>query len=156
AVDPFWRPYTVGRWAWSDYGWTWVSDEPFGWAAYHYGRWTRAPRYGWVWIPGDVWAPAWVAWRQGPGMVGWAPLPPSVHYSASAGLDFGGVDIDVAIHSDWWCFVDEAHIVEPAARYVYPVGRNVTVIRGTSPHARIQYREGRIINDGYPRQSAEY
>jgi hypothetical protein len=33
-----WRPYTRGRWACTDYGWTWVSDEPFGWATYHYGR----------------------------------------------------------------------------------------------------------------------
>ena len=36
-----WRPYTDGRWAYTDAGWTWVSDEPFGWATYHYGRWTR-------------------------------------------------------------------------------------------------------------------
>src|SRR5262245_36747788 len=86
-VDPSWRPYTVGRWAWTDYGWTWVSDEPWGWAAYHYGRWTRAPRHGWVWIPGDVWGPAWVAWRQGPGVVGWAPLPPQVGFTAYGGLD---------------------------------------------------------------------
>ena len=34
-----WRPYTRGRWVCSDYGWTWLSDEPFGWATYHYGRW---------------------------------------------------------------------------------------------------------------------
>src|SRR5262245_49949441 len=33
-----WRPYSYGRWVWTDYGWTWVSSEPFGWATYHYGR----------------------------------------------------------------------------------------------------------------------
>ena len=35
--DSSWRPYTRGRWVCSDHGWTWVSDEPFGWATYHYG-----------------------------------------------------------------------------------------------------------------------
>ena len=37
--DRTWRPYTRGRWVCSDHGWTWISDEPFGWATYHYGRW---------------------------------------------------------------------------------------------------------------------
>jgi len=27
-----WRPYTSGRWVWTDYGWTWVSDFEWGWA----------------------------------------------------------------------------------------------------------------------------
>src|SRR5207244_8654098 len=36
-----WRPYTNGRWVYTDAGWTWISEEPFGWATYHYGRWTR-------------------------------------------------------------------------------------------------------------------
>lgn len=33
--NPAWRPYTRGRWVNSDQGWTWLSDEPFGWAVYH-------------------------------------------------------------------------------------------------------------------------
>src|SRR5688572_27324452 len=141
AVDPFWRPYTVGRWAWSDYGWTWVSDEEWGWATYHYGRWARLPRHGWAWIPGDVWGPAWVAWRNGPGVVGWAPLPPGVGFRAGVGLDFGNVDIDVVIRPDWWCFVDEVRVIEPRiVRYAYPVGRNVTVIRRTTRVVRIDHR----------------
>src|SRR6266508_2963751 len=35
--DPNWRPYADGYWAYTDYGWTWISYEDFGWAAYHYG-----------------------------------------------------------------------------------------------------------------------
>src|SRR5438874_5408122 len=31
-----WHPYTYGRWVYTDAGWTWISEEPFGWAAYHY------------------------------------------------------------------------------------------------------------------------
>ncbi|HXY40062.1 MAG TPA: DUF6600 domain-containing protein, partial [Vicinamibacteria bacterium] len=71
-----WRPYVYGRWVYTDYGWTWVSDEPFGWATYHYGRWYLDPQQGWLWVPGDEWGPAWVDWRSNNDYVGWAPLPP--------------------------------------------------------------------------------
>src|SRR4051812_31026875 len=47
-----WRPYEDGHWVWTDEGWTWISDEPFGWATYHYGRWYDDPDYGWEWLPG--------------------------------------------------------------------------------------------------------
>jgi len=77
AVASTWRPYQYGHWAWTDYGWTWISDEPYGWATYHYGRWYDDPDYGWEWVPGDEWAPAWVDWQAGDDYVGWAPLPPS-------------------------------------------------------------------------------
>ncbi len=56
--NPRWRPYTLGHWVYTDDGWTWVSDEPFGWITYHYGRWMRTRTLGWVWMPGDQWAPA--------------------------------------------------------------------------------------------------
>ena len=51
--DTSWRPYTRGRWAFTDLGWTWVSDEPFGWATYHYGRWALLRNAGWVWVPSN-------------------------------------------------------------------------------------------------------
>src|SRR5436189_3282358 len=38
------RPYsTGGHWAYTDYGWTWVSDYDWGWAPFHYGRWAYDP-----------------------------------------------------------------------------------------------------------------
>jgi Skp family chaperone for outer membrane proteins len=77
-----WRPYVDGRWVSTSQGWAWDSNEPFGWACYHYGRWTRIARHGWVWIPGRQWAPSWVSWRYGSDSVGWAPLPPSVGYGS--------------------------------------------------------------------------
>jgi hypothetical protein len=70
-----WRPYEDGHWVWTDLGWTWASNEPFGWATYHYGRWYDDPDYGWEWVPGNQWAPAWVDWQAGNDYVGWAPLP---------------------------------------------------------------------------------
>src|ERR1044072_1148419 len=71
AVD--WQPYTMGHWEWPDAGWYWVSDEPWGWAAFHYGSWYHDSSYGWVWIPGTDWAPAWVTWRYSDDYIGWAP-----------------------------------------------------------------------------------
>jgi hypothetical protein len=71
-----WQPYTVGHWEWTDAGWYWVSDEPWGWACFHYGSWYDAPQVGWVWIPGTEWAPAWVTWRYSDDYIGWAPCGP--------------------------------------------------------------------------------
>ncbi len=71
-----WQPYTVGHWEWTDAGWYWASDEPWGWACYHYGSWYNAPQVGWVWIPSTEWAPAWVTWRYSDDYIGWAPCGP--------------------------------------------------------------------------------
>ena len=59
-----WRPYTDGYWSYTDGGWMFVSNEAFGWAVYHYGRWTKLQDIGWAWVPGTEWAPAWVTWRE--------------------------------------------------------------------------------------------
>lgn len=99
-VDANFRPYyTNGHWAMTDYGNTWLSDYPWGWACFHYGRWTYDPYYGWLWIPGTDWGPAWVSWRYGETMYGWAPLGPD--------YDFKG---DYACPNDWWIFLPPKYI----------------------------------------------
>ena len=75
-VSVGWRPYVNGYWVYTDWGWTWVSSDPWGSDPYHYGRWYCDASSRWLWIPDDVWAPAWVSWRYGGGYVGWAALPP--------------------------------------------------------------------------------
>jgi hypothetical protein len=76
-AGPTFRPYFYGYWQYtSDYGWLWVSNEPYGEIVYHYGRWVFDPNYGWLWVPGYVWGPSWVAWRESDGYVGWLPMPP--------------------------------------------------------------------------------
>ena len=83
GVAVAWRPYCSGEWVWTDCGWYWQSEEPWGWACYHYGYWVEDPAYGWVWVPGVEWAPAWVSWRVGGGYVGWAPMaPPGFFFAA--------------------------------------------------------------------------
>jgi len=70
-----WRPYYNGYWRHSPGGFlVWVSYDPWGWVPYHYGRWAFEPTYGWVWLPGVAYAPAWVYWMYGPSYIGWAPM----------------------------------------------------------------------------------
>lgn len=76
AVAPDWRPFTYGHWVMTDEGWTWASDEPYGWVVYHYGNWTFDPALGWVWVPGYDYSPARVNWINYGSYVGWAPAPP--------------------------------------------------------------------------------
>lgn len=75
-VDNDFSPYlTNGHWVYTDAEWTWVSDYPWGWAAFHYGRWFFDAEYGgWLWSPGYQWGPAWVTWGEYGGFYCWAPL----------------------------------------------------------------------------------
>lgn len=93
-----WAPYRYGHWAWiSPWGWTWVDDEPWGFAPFHYGRWVVVGGV-WGWVPcrpqpvyatvayvRPVYAPALVAWVGGGfGVsVGWFPLGPREVYVPS-------------------------------------------------------------------------
>jgi hypothetical protein len=147
AVQAGWRPYLLGHWVFTDQGWTWASDEQWGWAAYHYGRWHQDPGYGWVWVPGTEWGPAWVAWHEGGGYVGWTPLPWQVTVRAGVGLDWGGVDVSLEPSS--WCFVSARHLVDPGLRYrIEPPARNVTLIQVTRNVTNYTYIDNRIVNRG--------
>lgn len=87
-----WRPYSVGSWVWTDAGWFWQSDEPWGWATFHYGSWYMDPTMGWVWIPGTDWAPAWVSWRYNNDYMGWAPIGPRLMTPATSFFVFVGMN----------------------------------------------------------------
>lgn len=87
-----WRPYSVGSWVWTDAGWFWQSQEPWGWATCHYGSWTFDPTMGWVWIPGTQWAPAWVSWRYSDNYIGWAPIGPNLAVLPTSFFAFVGVN----------------------------------------------------------------
>jgi hypothetical protein len=105
-VPQGWQPYELGRWAWTEAGWAWVSEEPFGWATYHYGRWAFIDGAGWVWVPGRVWGPAWVAWRYGEGYAAWCPLGPH------------GVVYDQPRH---WVAVEQSRFLQPVRVNVVPL-----------------------------------
>jgi len=148
-----WRPYTVGRWCWTDDGWYWLSDEPWGWASYHYGRWTYDDYYGWIWIPGYDWAPAWVEWRYGGDYVGWAPLSPYAVFSISWGIHYR-TRWNTPHH--WWNFVDCGYIATPNVhRYVYRNNNNTRYIGVTRSGGSVRYNEGRIVTRGPEREYVE-
>ena len=63
SVPSGWQPYKEGHWSYvKPWGWTWVDDQPWGYAPSHYGRWARRNNQ-WVWVPPQretqpVYAPA--------------------------------------------------------------------------------------------------
>jgi hypothetical protein len=70
---PGWRPYYVGSWTTVGGQLFWVPDEPWGWVPYHLGIWQWDKKLGWVWLPGSLFAPAWVDWEFYFGYFGWRP-----------------------------------------------------------------------------------
>ena len=112
---PGWRPYlNSGHWEYTDNGWYWASDYPWGEYVFHYGRWTQVAPYGWVWVPGYYWGPAWVCWRnaEAEGFCAWAPLPPGAIFEPGFGLVWHGVvaaDVDFGLPASYFVFVPFDH-----------------------------------------------
>lgn len=126
GVSAGWRPYYYGQWGHGRSGClTWVSYEPWGWVPYHYGRWSYDPFYGWFWLPGSGYSPAWVYWWYGSGYLGWAPAGywdcyrpyynwayrPYSRGGFSIGFGFYGRvrahDVDLRP----WTFIDSKHVI---------------------------------------------
>src|SRR3954465_14275871 len=150
--DPNWRPYSDGYWAYTDYGWTWISYEDLRWATYHYGRWANLADYGWVWFPGEDldWGPAWVAWRTGGDYIGWAPLPPAGRGVVYEGQPIGvNVDVTYDIGPEYYNFCDVRFIGEPVLRdRIIPPVQNVTYITNTVNVTNIYVQNNPVYNYG--------
>lgn len=142
GISRDWRPYTHGRWVYTDDGWTWLSDWEWGWAPFHYGRWYSDVSYGWVWVPGTVWAPSWVAWHHGTDWVGWAPLPPTAGWRPHA-----GISIDIHLDPGWFSFVHPRYLLEPHVyRHAAPVRQNVQLVQVTRNVTNYTIVNNRIVN----------
>ncbi len=141
-------PYrTNGHWAYTDDGWTWVSDYEWGWAPFHYGRWDYDAAYGgYYWVPGYEWGPAWVSWRRDNANYGWAPLRPGI--SVGIGVSFG---VDIA--SERWTFVPNRYITSPYVnRYYVPASRNTIIIRNTTIINNAHNNGNRVVVVGGPQR----
>jgi hypothetical protein len=155
-VEATWRPYTDGHWVYTDVGWTYVSDFPWAWACYHYGRWFFSDDYGWCWVPGTVWSPAWVAWRSGDGYIGWAPLPPGVGWNAGAGLNLRDFDLNFGIDHYWWSFVEEKYFAGPGVSgHIMLPARNITLLEVTRNITDYTASRDRIFDRGIDPEQLE-
>lgn len=156
-VSDDWQPYSDGRWVYTDAGWTWDTEEPFGWAVYHYGRWVNVGRVGWVWVPGTEWGPGWVSWRHSSQYVGWAPLPPEARFLRAIGLN-GWVDDYYGIGPSNYRFVENRDFGAPRLRSVFIDQRqNISIIHQTTNITNITYVNNVVHNGGptYDQQSRQ-
>jgi len=120
-----WQPYQQGAWSWKlPWGWTWVDDQPWGFAPFHYGRWLQL-KGRWSWSPGQwggarpVFAPALVGWIGGPALnvdggpaIGWVALAPDEPV-------FPGY----AVSARYWNAITEPSVAPAARRPVAISGR---------------------------------
>ena len=125
-------PYsTNGHWILTDDGWAWDSDYNWGWAAFHYGRWSFSESFGWFWVPDNEWGPAWVNWREADGYYGWSPMEPGMSVNMSFGTTYDS-------HNDHWIFVNNRDIERTDINLYFVnqadherIARNSTVIHNT-------------------------
>lgn len=141
-----WAPYVDGQWIYTDYGWTWVSNDPFGDVPFHYGTWTWFDPYGWIWVPGTVWAPAWVTWAYGDDYVGWAPVPPSFGFTVS-----GYVGAPVVLPATRYVFVPTRQFVGvPVQSVRLPAERNNVIFSRTVKTTDYRVSGGVVRTAGPP------
>ena len=126
-------------------------EEPFAWAVYHYGRWDYDPGYGWFWVPGDTWAPAWVTWRYGGGTVGWAPIAPD-----RPGFAAGPPRRYAPPIAEAWVFVETRDFTAPdVGQYALPISRIGPSLAVATDIRTPRYQNGRVINFGAPRDEVQ-
>jgi hypothetical protein len=148
SSDQNWRPYTDGRWVYTDRGWTWISNENFGWATYHYGRWARLNDKGWVWVPGNTWAPAWVSWRESDDYVGWAPLPPEAQSQQNVRIE-GWADNYYNIGPGSYVFVKTTDLPNQSyRRFIASSQDNFDIISRTKNVTGIYFGKTGVIDSG--------
>lgn len=141
-VEASWRPYTYGHWIHTRFGMTWVSYEPWGEIPHHYGQWVYFDDFGWGWVPGYEYAPAWVTWAVVDGYVGWAPLPPPGYrypryhryrwdrYPVNYGYRGAFVYHDSGIDFALWVFVSDRDFGGPNVyRHVIPTERTLSLFK---------------------------
>ena len=144
TVDRTWAPYTHGHWVYlASRGWYFDSDEPFAWAAYHYGRWYQDTDLGWCWVPGNVWAPAWVTWRKSNDYVGWAPLPPE-----SDGFSIGVRISNADVPRERWYFIPARSFLHPQLSGEIVFGsRQPDVFDRTQPAGTVVVQNNIVVNN---------
>ncbi|HVN75780.1 MAG TPA: DUF6600 domain-containing protein [Thermoanaerobaculaceae bacterium] len=145
-VGAGWQPYEDGQWIWTVYGWTWVSfdlwpDDPF-----HFGCWYWDDDWGWAWVPGTVWGPAWVTWCYDADFIGWAPLPPTFAFAA-----YGYRGRPVVVPESRYVFVPGNRFVGASIAGVrVPVSRNPALLQRGRSVTGFSVAGGVVANTALP------
>ena len=148
-VDEGWKPYSNGNWTYTDKGWVWQANanEHWGWATYHYGRWWHSEKNGWVWMPGYVWAPAWVEWRVADGHVGWAPLSPRAKWKIESGIT--DVNYKYKAGDADWVFIEKSKFADEIGRNnITAADQNSKLLKGSKTVLNIKAENDAIVHSG--------
>ncbi|MGZ5786484.1 MAG: DUF6600 domain-containing protein [Ramlibacter sp.] len=129
-----WAPYRYGHWDFIvPWGWTWVEDEPWGFAPFHYGRWAMIGSR-WGWVPGrlgprPIYSPALVAFVGGGS---------GVNFSLSIGGGSGIAWFPLAPGEAWHPYY------RASDRYVRGINRNIVVSNTTNNFYTYQHRSDAV------------
>jgi hypothetical protein len=131
------RPYTNGRWLYTEYGWYWKGNEPHSWATEHYGYWKRGANHLWSWYPTPDWLPQIVEIRATSNSIGWR----------AAEVDTDGNFVEPAedrfAKTDEWTFVSLAQFTKPITPAVIATPEQAAKIlddSAESMHTYVTYR----------------
>ena len=140
--QPVYEPYTNGQWVYTSQGWYFKAASEPEEITHHYGRWAHSPSIGWVWVPGRVWSPAWVDWRENDDYVAWQPVPPGIYLA-------GGELYEPPVVEERYVIVEKRHFVQPVIyRYTYrPYEYGYVVKEWRRPRGVVMV-EKRMVNYG--------
>jgi hypothetical protein len=135
-------PYSNGQWIYTTNGWYFRAPTHYEEITSHYGRWFFSPALGWVWVPGRLWAPAWVDWYEDDNYIAWAPLPPSVYI-------VNNICMPPVIVEHHYMIVERTYFVEPGIyKYMYKGNRHKFKIKDMRRRDGIFVYNNMVINNG--------
>jgi hypothetical protein len=115
-----WAPYHNGHWAYIEpWGYSWVDDEPWGFAPFHYGRWVSVEgRWGWVPAPPRVEGVVYVRPVYAPALVAW------VNVGGGGGIAVGGGGVAAGVA---WFALGPREVYVPSYRVSERYVNNINV-----------------------------
>ncbi|MGZ8095676.1 MAG: DUF6600 domain-containing protein, partial [Methylosarcina sp.] len=120
-------------------------------APFHYGRWVWDDWYGWVWVPGTLWAPAWVFWQYGGGYLSWAPMPPQYVWNPYISYSTSYFNYDRYVNWDSWVFVrDRDFPRRHRPRRLIAPDHNRELLKSTQRIDHMTVINNNIVNQGVP------
>lgn len=133
-------PYTNGQWVNTDAGWYFQAPTPHEEIVHHHGRWAHSPALGWVWVPGRVWAPAWVDWRADDDYVAWTPMAPGIYL-------VDDTDMHPYYYEDRYVVVEKKYFLHPNI-YKHRHKKSKLLVTQLVPVPGITIVNNTVINQG--------